>query len=295
MTDNKNTNNNDANIEKFSGKMDKEDSGCTISVNETIQSIKDLSVAGLYIYLLSKPPSWNICIKEIRNHFSLSKDKAYRIINTLLEIRLLESIPIREKGRFTQFRYKLYLKPFPENQELVTHGLNTGLSPVPEKRAPATPEPVNKDAYKTKRNTKQRENNININAREKNSDWDNHQATYEIARSDRKKEISVSILESEKSFNEFWSIYPVKKSHGRAKAAWLSQGCHSFATDILQKLTLQLKKDSQYLDGYSPNPDKYLMEEKWKDEIQIRKKTKGLDTYDRNATGWGDEYQKDLF
>lgn len=135
------------------------------------------------------------------------------------------------------------------------------------------------------------------NAREQNSDWDNHEATYELARTDQAKQIALSISDSEKSFAAFWSAYPVKKGEGRAKAAWLSQGCHSIAKDILQKLQLQLKKDSQYLEGYIPNPDKYLMEEKWKDDIHIRKKgkVKPLDDYDRNATGWGNNLHEDLF
>lgn len=119
-------------------------------------------------------------------------------------------------------------------------------------------------------------NNLNINTREeKNSDWENHKATYELARKDEAKQIALSISDSEKSFAEFWNLYPVKKSEGRAKAAWLSQNCHQIFPEILTKLAEQLKKDCWYQElKYIPNPAKYLMEEKWKDDIVEDKKKK---------------------
>lgn len=275
--------NENTNIEKFSGRMDKEDSGCTISINETIQNIKDVAVAGLYSYLLSKPSSWNICVQEIRNHYELSKDKVYRLMTALINLRLLEKIPVRENGRFLYFRYKLYLKPFPEKQEMVEIPINIDTQPFPEKQETEKQETENQDAYKTKINTKQRslQNNININTREeKKSDWENHQAIYELTRKNQAKEIALSISESEKSFAAFWAAYPVKKSEARAKAAWMAQGCHNIATEILKKLDIQLKKDSQYLDEFAPHPDKYILNERWKDEIQIRAKNKSKNNND---------------
>lgn len=112
-----------------------------------------------------------------------------------------------------------------------------------------------------------------VNTREpKNSDWDNHTTAYELARTNSPKEIALAISDSEKSFRLFWAAYPVKKAEGKAKAAWLSQGCHHIATEILQKLELQLKKDIQFLEGKPPHPATYIFDERWKDEIQIREK-----------------------
>lgn len=112
-------------IEKFSGKMNKEDLGCTIIVNETIQSITDHKLLGLYVYLLTKPNDWVIHYKEIMNHFSISKDMAYKLINGLIGIGLLSRIAKRDQGRFSSWEYVLHLKktdvtPFPENHELVS-------------------------------------------------------------------------------------------------------------------------------------------------------------------------------
>ncbi|CAB4148559.1 hypothetical protein UFOVP855_38 [uncultured Caudovirales phage] len=129
-------------IEKFSGSFNKEESGCTIVVNSTIQDIKDINCLAIYSYLVTKPPGWIINAKEVASHFSMSKDRLYKTINKLLELRLLKKESIRDKGRFVSFVYTLFLKPFPENKETV--------EPFPDSPVPVLPFPENKDAYKTK-------------------------------------------------------------------------------------------------------------------------------------------------
>jgi predicted transcriptional regulator len=121
-------------IEKFSGAMSKEDLGCTIVVNETLQSITDFTMLAVYAYLLTRPQGWMINPKELIKHFGSSKDRVYNALNGLIAMNLLERIEYREHGRFLKYEYKLYLKPH----------INTALSPCPD-----FPEAVNKDAYKT--------------------------------------------------------------------------------------------------------------------------------------------------
>jgi len=108
-------------IEKFTGNFEKEDLGCTIVVNETIQNITDPAVLGIYCYLLTKPPGWNIQAKELMNHFKMSKDKCYRLLTALLDLKLLSRTQQRHAGHFLTYNYKLHLKPYnlphPENQE----------------------------------------------------------------------------------------------------------------------------------------------------------------------------------
>lgn len=264
------------NIEKFSGRMDKEDSGCTISINETIQAIPDVAVAGLYSYLLSKPQNWIICVQEIRNHYNLSKDKVYRLIGALIKLRLLEKIPIRENGRFAHFRYKLYLKPFPEKQELVGNTVNKGLQPFPEKQETEKQETENQDTYKTKIYTKQRikENKDNINIHTQDIRSNNAREKTE------EKNVCVTNKINSDSFEEFWEIYPSKKAYRRAKCAWDTQGCDKIAEIILTKLREQILYDRHFQSGYIPNPDKYIFEERWKDQISYQvSKTKGPDMF----------------
>lgn len=293
------------NIEKFSGRMDKEDSGCTIIVNETIQGIKDLEVCGLYVYLCSRPPNWVICVQEIRNHSGLGKNKVYQLLNKLIELRLLKRTQEKnEKGVFNPFSYRLFLKPFEESNQMIETQSQSDFCPRPHLReAVFTGSGKTGKHIKQRINTKQRtkENNININnAREEilpsKSDWDNHTAMYEIAQKEQLTKMAAQISESEKSFQRFWEVYPVKKSEGRAKAAWISQNCYTIENQIIRKLREQLAKDSQYLDGYIPNPDKYILEQKWKDSIHVRKnKSGGLKNYDRNAIDWADGLLEDVF
>jgi hypothetical protein len=122
-------------VQKFTGNFSREESGCTIFVNETIQNITDPAALGLYCYLLTKPYCWNITTKELMKHFKMSKDKAYRLLRVLIDLGLLQRNEIREKGQFVKYHYILKLKPYPEKQDC---------EPQPEK-----PLAVNQDTYKT--------------------------------------------------------------------------------------------------------------------------------------------------
>src|ERR1700733_1016537 len=126
-------------IEKFSGNYRNETQGFTILLTETIQSIKEFDVLGLYVYLASKPNTWEPNAKELGGHTGYSKDKIYRLINRLIEIGYLSCRKIRSQGKFVSFSYTLHLQKLPlsENKEVD--------SPFPEK-----PDTVNQDAYKRK-------------------------------------------------------------------------------------------------------------------------------------------------
>lgn len=95
-----------------------------------------------------------------------------------------------------------------------------------------------------------------------------------------------------KSFELFWNKYPVKKNKARALCAWKSQGCHKIWEQILQKLTLQLAEDQQYIDGYAPSPANYIMQERWKDEIQ--KKVHKKNTQSHHHTDWDVNLHQDI-
>jgi hypothetical protein len=136
---------------------------------------------------------------------------------------------------------------------------------VPPRQYVGTP-PTNTADINNKEIKTNKIKDIYIGANDVVNDWDHHETVYE-----EKNKADIDEKDQELSFVEFWSAYPVKKSQGRARIAWVSQRCHLERYEILEKLSEQLAKDSQYLQGYAPNPDKYLMQEKWKDEIHIRK------------------------
>ena len=73
-------------------------------------------------------------------------------------------------------------------------------------------------------------------------------------------------------FEQFWSLYPAKKNKLRAQALWNNYNLDVKADEILQKLSNQIKNDSQWLDGYIPSACNYLTNERWNDEISIKTK-----------------------
>jgi hypothetical protein len=99
-------------VEKFSGSFSKEESGVTVIPTKTIQQINDFATLGLYCYLLSKPETWRIHYKEIMNHFTCSKKIAYKLLNNLIDLGFLKRQTIREKGRFKEYNYTLYLHSY---------------------------------------------------------------------------------------------------------------------------------------------------------------------------------------
>lgn len=223
-------------IEKFSGQFKNESRGCTVLINETIQSIKDFSVLGLYAYLCSKPETWEPNVLEIMRHTGYSKQKTYRLITALLSVGLMTKVAIRNKGRFTHFQYTIHLHP-------------QGISPVPKKQEVEIQEVENEDAYKTKNFTKQR--------------------TIE------KKELPpLSPKGEECVFESFWNLYPSKKAKKKCEEIWKRRKLDLIAVEIIAKLQVQRQKDDQWIRGFIPNPTTYLNQDRWNDEISVSQEIK---------------------
>lgn len=131
-------------IEKFKGDFKKEKDGCTIFPNQSLQSIRNPVLLAIYVYLASKPQEWQINIKQLMNHFNIGKNKAYQAISDLTDMGLIKRTETRDKGKFLNYEYYLFLKPKPitENREMV--------SPIPEKPVPGSPIPGNRETYKEK-------------------------------------------------------------------------------------------------------------------------------------------------
>jgi predicted transcriptional regulator len=254
-------------IEKFEGQFSKEDLGCTIIVNSTFQSIRDLQTLAVYSYLISKPNSWRINPKELINHFNSSKNVIYRILNNLIEINLLERIEHRSKGRFLKYEYKLYLKPY----------INTDESPRPHSPEAVEPEAVIEDTYKTKSVLNKESINNIYNARE------NEQIAPKEIKPIEYQETYFKPQEQPKpneQFETFWSIYPLKKNKLRAQALWNDAGLNNKANEIMDKLKQQIQFDSHWIDGYIPSACNYLGQELWNDAIHkqtAKKKRNGAD------------------
>lgn len=134
-------------IEKFTGSFSQEPLGVTQITNKAIKLLmKDADALGVYVYLMSLPPTWELKAKHLMSELDMSKDRFYRLLNFLLEIRLISCIEIREGGRFIRNHYTVHhrqVPPCPEIQEMV-------VSPCPEIQDPVIQDPVNQDVYITK-------------------------------------------------------------------------------------------------------------------------------------------------
>lgn len=100
--------------------------------------------------------------------------------------------------------------------------------------------------------------------------------------------------ESDETFEAFWEMYPKKKSKLRAQAAWHSQKCSKRVHEILAKLDEQVKKDRQFIEGYAPNPDKYIHQELWNDEITPLNPRRSANIAPNSTENWADNLHLDL-
>ncbi len=133
-------------IEKFSGDFGKEDHGCSIIINQTMNNIRDLDAAGMYGYLSCRPESWKINAKHLKDHFNCGKDKIYSTLTKLIELGLLTVHHKRDKGKFTKPFYMLHTKPISQPAQQIKED-----SPLPEKPDTVEPDTANTDTYKTKK------------------------------------------------------------------------------------------------------------------------------------------------
>ena len=96
--------------------------------------------------------------------------------------------------------------------------------------------------------------------------------------------------QSDESFDLFYKIYPIQKNENRARNAWLAQRCWERFEEIITALNALILHDAHFKDGYAPNPDKWILEEKWKDKPVKRKSRNSSQAYtveDSSRSTWG--------
>ena len=98
-------------IDKYEGTFEKEESDCTIFVNETVNMIICLESGGLYMYLLCRPKKWKFNAKHLASIFNCNKEKIYKQIDYLISLKLLTRTTVRNKGKFVRYHYSIHLRP----------------------------------------------------------------------------------------------------------------------------------------------------------------------------------------
>ena len=63
------------------------------------------------------PPSWNINVQYIMDHFNIGRDKARSLLSNLVSERLLSVRKQRVQGQFSQPIYRLHLHRYPHPSE----------------------------------------------------------------------------------------------------------------------------------------------------------------------------------
>lgn len=130
----------DVNIEKLTGDTlsnfinEHNFSGFTIMSNATINLLKYDCALAVYCYLACKPNDWVISVENVKNHFDISKPKAYKIFDYLIEVGLLERKVIRENGKHKQTIYYLYISPKKSDEKLEAEKLIAEKLPTTKKR-----------------------------------------------------------------------------------------------------------------------------------------------------------------
>jgi len=82
-----------------------------------------------------------------------------------------------------------------------------------------------------------------------------------------KKEIDKSI--SKKSyFEEFWEAYPNKTGKKPCLEKWKRRKLDDHADKIIADVKQKSAFDARWLDGFIPNPETYLNQERWNDPIK---------------------------
>lgn len=290
-----NSNKKPQSIEKYSGTFSKQDGGCTILVNKTINMINNLDALGLYSYLSCRPATWTLNPKHLSKHFHCGKDKIYKCIDILISKNVLTRTEQREKGRFVKYHYEILMSP------INTQPVQT--TPLPENPDTVKPDAENPDTYKTKSVVNKEGRFYRDNARAENSeptdsnrpeknDWDNYPALYE----QKENELAVTnenglthANSAIEGFEKFWELYPRKVNKLRAQAQWTHDGCEPYTNEIIERLKQQIEKDKAFKDGFVPNTWKYLVEKRYLDEPFEGKKSH----YDHTDTSWMDK--KDIF
>jgi len=121
-------------IEKFD--FSRDHSGFTTFFNEVINLIceKDCAAAGLYCYLLARPPTWEVKPIHLMKAVNCGK---YKLLDILIDLKLITRKESRDAGRFSSYHYQIHLYP-------------KGFSPYPDLPDTEKPDTVNQDTYKIK-------------------------------------------------------------------------------------------------------------------------------------------------
>lgn len=68
-------------------------------------------------------------------------------------------------------------------------------------------------------------------------------------------------------FERFWAAYPKKRGKAAAYNSWKTHKLESRCDDLVADVEQRKTDDTNWTDGYIPNPQTYINQERWEDEL----------------------------
>lgn len=138
---------------------------------------------------------------------------------------------------------------------------------------------VNWRIYQSNEEEDNRQNN-----RQNNKEITDRQPTDNRHIKEEGKEYKELKEDKEKGFERFWELYPSKRKKPVARIAWMNMRVHSEEQYALINAAVErYKKTNQWQEEngrYIPDPDTFLQDERWTDEIKL---SEAVQTADREA------------
>jgi hypothetical protein len=217
----------------------------TVISNDLIEdSDLDWKDLGVLVYLLSKPDDWQISVEHLKKQKKLGRDGVYKCLEAIINAGYAR----REKnkdGTVSWFVFDEKQKPNPEKPEKAKD------SQIRNSRNTENPDP---------------ENPTLINTEYKQI------LSKEITNTDSCANAQSGNVKTPNGFDEFWKVYPKKRSKETAIKAWKKlKPDEQLQKQIIDFVVLAKTQDFDWVkdDGrYIPYPSKFLNEKRWDDEIK---------------------------
>jgi hypothetical protein len=86
-------------------------------------------------------------------------------------------------------------------------------------------------------------------------------------------------------FADFWSAYPKKAGKQPAEKAWKQKRLDAMVDTIVADVRNRITADRRWVEGFIPDPVKYLREERWTDEVQRIAQKRDLPEFELRMMG----------
>lgn len=144
---------------------------------------------------------------------------------------------------------------------------------------------VNWRFYQSNEEEDNRQNN-----RQNNKEITDRQPTDNRHIKEEGKEYKELKEDKEKGFERFWELYPSKRKKPVARIAWMNMRVHSEEQYALINAAVErYKKTNQWQEEngrYIPDPDTFLQDERWTDEIKLSEAVQAADREAQEKDEW---------